>query len=260
MLAAAACPEPAREAALLVADVLDQPAVSGDAQLSDEAVAAVRRAVERRAQREPLGYIRGRVAFRGLEITVDPRVFIPRPDTEVLVEAALALPAGLSVLEPCTGSGAIALALKHERPDLAVTASDASAAALAVAAANAERLRIDVAFEHAEGIAGVAGGPFDAVVANPPYVPAEQLGQNFLPPELEHHEPRTAFDGGDDGLELYRRFIPQLVGVRHALFEVGDGQAEPVADMLRGVGFDRLGTRRAPSGAVRVVTGERSGS
>jgi release factor glutamine methyltransferase len=252
-LEAAGCADPESDASLLLRDASG----AATATLTPDAAAAIASSVARRARREPLGYIRGRVTFRGLEIEVDERVFIPRPETSPLVDAALAIPHGARVLEPCTGSGAVALALKHERPDLSVTASDRSADALAVARANAARLDIDVTFCQADGIAAVPGGPFDAVVSNPPYVAEAEAGTGSLPQEIELHEPPGAFWAGDDGLTVYRRFTAELGGVQWVAFEVGDGQGDAVAGMLRDAGFATQGALRVPSGQVRVVTAER---
>lgn len=206
---------------------------------------------------EPLAYARGRAEFRGLELAVDRRVFIPRPATELLVEAALGLPHGARVLEPCTGSGAVALALKHERPDLVVTASDRSADALVVARANAARLGIDVVFLEADGIAAVPGGPWDAVVANPPYVAETEAGSGSLPVGIEYFEPPEAFWAGHDGLAVLRRLVGELEGVGWVAFEVGDGQAGAVGGMLRAVGFRSSDVLLTDAGQVRIVSAAR---
>ena len=138
-------------------------------------------AARRRTQREPVAYILGRKGFRRIELDVDPRVLIPRPETEHVVEAALALPQGARVVDVGTGSGAIALALADERPDLRVTGTDTSADALVVARANAARLGLDVEFLEGDLLAPVAG-PIDAVVSNPPYVrDGEQPGARDHP-------------------------------------------------------------------------------
>ena len=242
-LRAAGCPTAREDVDLLVAD----------ADSADD----LRASVLRRATREPLGYVRGRTRFRGLDIAVDPRVFIPRSETELLVGAALGLPHGARVLEPCTGSGAVALALKNERPDLRVTGSDRSPDALAVARANADRLGLEVAFVEADGIAAAPGGPWDAVVANPPYVAKAEAGTGSLPVEIEHHEPPDAFWAGEDGLDVLRGFTSELAGVDWVALEVGDGQAEMTGEMLREVGFGSIGVVPVPSGADRIVTAAR---
>lgn len=252
-LHAAGCADAQGDASLLVGDATG----AVDSALTPEAAAALVHGVARRARREPLGYIRGTVSFRGLRIDVDERVFIPRPETSPLVDAALGIPYGARVLEPCTGSGAVALSLKHERPDLVVTASDRSTEALAVARANAERLSIDVSFVEADGIAAVPGAPYDAVVSNPPYVAEAEAGTGSLPQEIEMHEPPEAFWAGTDGLSVYRRFATELTGVRWVAFEVGDGQDEAVTAMLRDAGFGSPGVIRVSSGHVRVVTAQR---
>lgn len=258
-LRAAGCETPLHDAALLLADALGVPPrrVTEDLPATPAALAALRDNVRRRRRRVPLGYVRGRVAFRDLELAVDPRVFIPRPETELLVEAALALPHGARVLEPCTGSGAVALALKHERPDLSVTGTDCSADAIGVARANAARLGLDVAFARADGILAAPGGPYDAVVSNPPYVGECEAGTGSLPPELERHEPPEAFWAGDDGLALYRRLAGELDGVATVAFEIGDGQAEPVCALLSRAGLRCTRRLHAPSGQVRVVVAQR---
>ncbi len=256
-LQAAGCADPHSDAALLTADAMAQDEGATTGKLSTPASDLLALAVTRRVQREPLGYIRGRVVFRGLEILVDRRVFIPRPETEMLVEAALAIPYGARVLEACTGSGAVALTLKHEREDLDMTATDCSAKALEVASVNAARLGVEVTLMQADDITGVPNGPYDAVVTNPPYVATAEAGAGSLPPELEQHEPSKAFWAGQDGLSLYRRFTAQLQGVRWVAFEVGDDQARSVASMLRNAGFERLEAHYVPSGQVRVLTAER---
>jgi release factor glutamine methyltransferase len=252
-LRAAGVPEPEADAELLL----------------DDALRRLKQDLRRRAVREPLAYVRGEVVFRGLALAVDERVFVPRPETELLVEAALAVPRGAAVLEPCTGSGAVALALKHERTDLRITATDHSPAAIAVARANAERLGLDVSFFVAPGIAGAPGGPWDAIVSNPPYVAEAEAGAGSLPPELEDHEPPDAFWAGKDGLAVYRRLasdlasgasVPAGAGAAPAFLalEVGDGQADAVCALLARVGLCCTRRLAAPSGATRVVVAERS--
>ena len=182
--------------------------------------------VARRARREPVAYILGRKAFRRLELDVDPRVLIPRPETEHVVEAALALPEGARVVDVGTGSGAIALALADERPDLHVTATESSPGALALARANGVRLGLDVEWLEGDLLEPVSG-PVHAVVSNPPYVrDGERLAAEL------GYEPRTALHGGPDGLAVLRRLAAAVRDVPFVAVEVGAGQAAEVASML----------------------------
>ncbi|HWE09525.1 MAG TPA: HemK/PrmC family methyltransferase [Solirubrobacteraceae bacterium] len=258
-LARAGCPAARHDARLLLADVLADAAPDApDGALSAAAVDAFMAAVNQRAARRPLAYVRSRTSFRGLDMAVDPRVFVPRAETELLVEAALTIPLRSRVLEPCTGSGAVAIALTLERPDLAVTASDVSPEALGVARHNAARLGAPVRIVHADGIAAVPGGPFEAIVCNPPYVAERQRGAGTLPPELEQHEPGGAFWAGADGLRMYERLIRELAEpIRWVAFEIGDDQEDAVAHLLSCGGFALSDRLRAPSGAVRVLVASR---
>src|SRR6478609_3295854 len=172
-LTAAGCHTPRLDAEVLLAHVLgvDRAALITDPGrgLTPEQARAFMDAARRRREREPVAYITGWKGFRMLDLAVDRRVLIPRPETEHLVEEALGLPAGTRVVDVGTGSGAIALALKSERPDLQVFATDVSGDALGVAAANASRLGLDVTFKHGDLLAGLEA---DAIVSNPPYVNA----------------------------------------------------------------------------------------
>jgi release factor glutamine methyltransferase len=205
----------------------------------------------RRVQREPVAYILGRKGFRRLELAVDPRVMIPRPETEHVVEAALGLPAGARVVDVGTGSGAIALALADERPDLDVVGTEASAGALAVARANAARLGLAVELLEGDLLEPVSGD-VDAVVSNPPYVPAGER----LAPELGY-EPVEALYGGEDGLDVYRRLVPAAAAARFVAFEVGAGQAADVAALVRDAGFDSIEVVPDLAGIERLVVGRK---
>jgi release factor glutamine methyltransferase len=165
-----------------------------------EPPAGFERLIRRRARREPVAYLTATRAFRRLELYVDPRVLIPRPETEHLVEAALGLAAGASVVDVGTGSGAVALALKDERPDLQVTGTDISAAAVDVASLNAYRLGLDVAFVQGDLLAGLTA---DAVVSNPPYVESGAT----LAAELDY-EPRGALAAGTEGMDVIAQLVP----------------------------------------------------
>jgi release factor glutamine methyltransferase len=206
--------------------------------------------IARRAAREPVAYILGRKDFRRLSLLVDRRVLIPRPETELLVEVGLTLAFGARVADVGTGSGAVALALKDERPDLVVSGIDVSADAVAVADANARRLGLDVRFTPGDLLDGAA---YDAVLANLPYVAdAEEL-----PPEIARYEPAPALYGGHDGLDVVRRLIEAVAGSDVGLLalEVGAGQADAVARDLDRSGFGRVERRRDLAGHERVVLG-----
>src|ERR671910_2141939 len=205
-LTASGCDTPRLDAELLLADAMgvDRAVVVSDPGrgLTPEQARRFQTYAMRRAQREPVAYILGTKGFRTIDLLVDRRVLIPRPETEHLVEAALELPQGARVVDVGTGSGAVALALKAERPDLEVIATDASVDALAVARANAQRLGLDV--ELLEGdLLGPVGGPLDAVLSNPPYVAEADRGT--LAPATPRHEPDLALYAGEDGLSLIRR-------------------------------------------------------
>jgi len=217
--------------------------------------------VRRRLRREPVAYILGRKGFRDLELMVDSRVLIPRPETELVVELALELrPA--RVLDVGTGSGAIALAVADELPDAEVTATDTSPAALEVARGNAERLGLSERVRFVEGTLPDAGDGFDLILANLPYV-AERDWPS-LQPEVTKYEPREALLAGPDGLDAYRALIPECAPplsryaqqTRGALgVEVGEGQAVAVAQLMRDAGFGEVETRPDLAGIERVLVG-----
>jgi release factor glutamine methyltransferase len=259
-IAAAGSGTPRLDAELLLAEALgiDRAALVTEPrrEVAGPAVRAFQDAVRRRsAGREPVAYILGRRGFRHIELAVDPRVLVPRPETELLVEVGLELPAGARVVDVGTGSGAVALALKHERPDLEVVGTDVSADALAVARANAERLRLDVELLHGDLLAGVDG--VDAVLSNPPYVAERERAA--LAPEIVRHEPPGALFAGADGLDVIRRLVPAAAGAgaRLLAIEVGAGQAAAVAGLMRAAGYERAGARRDLAGIERVVVGAR---
>ncbi|HEX4466374.1 MAG TPA: peptide chain release factor N(5)-glutamine methyltransferase, partial [Solirubrobacteraceae bacterium] len=222
------------------------------------AVRAYQDAVRRRSvEREPVAYILGRRGFRHIELAVDRRALIPRPETELLVEAALALPRGARVLDLGTGSGAVALALKHERPDLIVTGSDLSASALTLARANGERLGLEVAWLQGDLLDGLERS-FDAVIANLPYV--AEGDRASLAPEILRHEPAGALFSGVDGLDAIRAALTQLErspDVTFVALEVGAGQAPAVAELLRRARFAGVHCKNDLAGVERVVIGER---
>lgn len=220
----------------------------------DDSLAHFESLVARRAAREPLAYLLGRHAFRGLELRVDARVLVPRPHTEALVEAGLTLPVGARVLDLCTGSGAVALALARERPDLRISGADISRDALAVARENGQRLGAAVSWLESDLLRG-APGPWDAVLANPPYIAGRD--EPDLAREMIAHEPPGAFRGGPDGLEIVCRLIGQAAQVPWLAIEVGDAHARIVGDLLYDAGFAEVTIRRDFTGVERVVVGAR---
>ncbi|HWX51900.1 MAG TPA: peptide chain release factor N(5)-glutamine methyltransferase [Solirubrobacteraceae bacterium] len=260
-IAAAGCETPRLDAELLLAHVLGVPRerllLDRELKVEGPAVRALQEAVRRRAVgREPVAYILGSRGFRKIELAVDPRALVPRPETELLVEAALTLGEGARVLDVGTGSGAVALALKDERPDLELTGSELSAAALELARANGRRLGLEVDWLQADLLAGVPD-EFDAVLANLPYVAdGERAG---LAPEITRHEPAGALFAGPDGLRVIRALLTELGArerVRFVALEVGAGQAEAVAELTRVAGFQEVRRERDLAGIERVVVGE----
>jgi release factor glutamine methyltransferase len=231
----------------------DEPLAPADAQRCLDLLAA------RRAGR-PVAQVTGRREFWSLVLEVTPDVLTPRPDTETLVERALArLPEGAParVLDLGTGSGAVALAIAQERPAAAVTATDASAAALAVAARNAQGLGLGrVALAAGDWLAAVPGARFDVIVSNPPYLAdADWAGAD---PELAF-EPRAALAAGVDGLDALRRIVAgapaHLVPGGWLLLEHGAGQGPAVRALLAAAGFDGVLTSTDLGGNPRVTEG-----
>ncbi|HET9153809.1 MAG TPA: peptide chain release factor N(5)-glutamine methyltransferase [Solirubrobacterales bacterium] len=264
-LAAAGVKDPLLDAELLLGEAMGRERAALAAEPGAEVPPAAARRfgemVRRRLRREPVAYILGRKGFRRLELAVDQRVLIPRPETELLVELALELrPA--RVLDAGTGSGAIALAVAAELPDAEVTATDTSLGALEVARANAERLGLDERVRFVEGTFPDDGDGFDLVLANLPYV-AERDWPS-LQPEVTRYEPREALLAGPDGLDAYRALIPECgpclsryaEQLRGALaVEVGEGQAPAVAELMSAAGLGEVEVRRDLAGIERVIFG-----
>ena len=251
-LQAAGVDTPRLDAELLLAHALGvdraRLVIDRDLVVEGRAARAFQDLVRRRSiDREPVAYLLGVKGFRRISLTVDPRVLVPRPETELLVEAGLALPRGARVVDVGTGSGAVALALKDERPDLDVHATDLSRDALDVARANAARLGLDVGFS----LCDLYDGEFDAVLSNPPYV----ADDDPLPPEVAKHEPREALFAGPDGLSVVRRLLarrPPFIAL-----EIGAGQAPEVVELARAEGYGSVETRRDLAGHERLVVARR---
>ncbi|MDQ6820448.1 MAG: peptide chain release factor N(5)-glutamine methyltransferase [Actinomycetota bacterium] len=255
-LSAAGVDSPRLDAELLLADALglSRERLVLEPPRAVDALAAARfeALVTRREAREPVAYLVGRKEFRRSSLRVDHRVLIPRPETELLVEVGLRLPAGARVIDVGTGSGAVALALADERPDLEVWASDVSADALEVATENARRLGLRVRFARADLLEGL-GQRFDAVLANLPYV----ADWAELPPEVAVYEPTGALLAGSDGLREIRRLLAGLVGVSVVGLEVGFDQAETVAAMMVDAGYQSIERWHDLAGHERVIVGRR---
>ncbi|WP_305044048.1 peptide chain release factor N(5)-glutamine methyltransferase [Geoalkalibacter sp.] len=228
-----------------------------DQPLNAEELSRFRARVARRARREPLAYILGEVEFWSLSFAVTPAVLIPRPDTEVLVEEALARgPDEARVLDVGTGSGAIAISLAVERPAWQVTALDVSPAALEVAQGNARRHGVAERLRFLPGdLAQLPDEQFDLIVANPPYIPSADLAG--LMPDVRDHEPHLALDGGPDGLAAYRALAAQAASRLRSggclLVEIGQGQEVAVQSLFAQAGLRDVRNRADYAGIIRVV-------
>ena len=219
--------------------------------LADE----LERLVARRRRGEPLAYLARSQEFYSLPLRVTPAVLIPRPETELLVDEALAhLPGGerRRVLDLGTGSGALALAIKHERPSIEVTASDVSAAALTVARANAQRLGLDVRFVESSWFAALDGELFDLILCNPPYVAAEDPAFGKL-----GFEPRLALDGGADGLDSLRVVLAtardHLMAQGFLILEHGHDQRASLLRLASELEWQLVAARADLAGHARVL-------
>jgi release factor glutamine methyltransferase len=250
-LAAAGVDTPEVDAEILVAHLLGLSRsgvhVARDAEVPD----GFGELLERRRRREPLAYVLGEWGFRRLMLKTDSRALVPRPETEVLVERALALlrdQAQQRVLDLGTGTGAIALAIADEHPGARVTAVDSSPAALALARENANALGLSV--ELRPGGIEIAAEGWDLVVSNPPYVRPDEW--ETLQPEIREWEPRAALVGEGMHEEIGRRANTRLLAL-----EVGDGQATEVAGALRSLGYSAVTITRDLAGKERVVEGRR---
>ena len=232
-----------------------------DKPLQQDELSRLHDAVKRRAEREPVAYITGHREFMGMPFAVTHDVLIPRPDTEILVEKAVARLNKMEspvFLDIGTGSGAIALAVLHFVPSAKAVLVDVSSAALRIAAENAAALGLSERAEFIESdlFAGLDDRVFDAILSNPPYIPDGDIAG--LAPEVRDYEPHMALAGGADGLDFYRRIIDETPGHLESdgfmSFEAGIDEAEPIAELLRAKGFE-VSTARDLAGIERVVTG-----
>jgi release factor glutamine methyltransferase len=245
-LAVAGVETPRVDAEWLVAHLLGTTR-SGLAARLDGEVDGFEPLLARREAREPLAYVLGEWGFRRLTLKTDARALVPRPETETLVERALALAAGIErprILDVGVGSGAVALALKDERPDGEVTGVDVSTGALALARENADRLGLEVELRQGDGASAAAEG-WDVVAANPPYVESLEDAQ----PELRW-EPELALVGRGE-----HERIARAARARFVVFEVGDGQARDVAELLERLGWADVAVTADLTGRDRVVEG-----
>lgn len=263
--------EAALDAWLLLSYVtgLDKAAYYGnpDAEAAEETKKRYQACIDRRRRRVPLQHITGEQEFMGYGFLVNEHVLIPRQDTETLVEEALRyLRPGSRILDLCTGSGCILLSLlkigreRLKLKNLAGEGMDISGEALKVAAKNAERLMVRADFFQGD-LFEKAGGSYDMIVSNPPYIPTEVIGK--LQDEVRLYDPFIALDGKEDGLHFYRRILADSVHYlrpgSHLLFEIGSGQGEAVSALMEKAGYREICVKKDLTGLDRVVDGVYNG-
>jgi release factor glutamine methyltransferase len=259
-LEAAGCDTPRVDAEFLVSHILGVSRsalhAAGTSELSSLDVAELERLIARRERREPLAYVLGEWGFRRLTLAVDPRVLVPRPETEIVVERCLVLVASLKaprVLDVGTGSGAIALAIADEHRGARVTGLDDSPDALAVARENACRTDLAVDLLEWDLFSGLPAGPWDLVVSNPPYVRPDEI--TGLEPEVRQWEPRQALvgEGATEAVAGAARHVLRPGGA--LVLEVAGGDAGRIAEVLRRLGYDAVRVTKDLVGRDRVVEG-----
>jgi release factor glutamine methyltransferase len=258
----AGVPSPRVDAELLVAEVLGLSRTAlyaADGPLAEQELARLRELVERRRAREPLAYVLGEWGFRRLVLTVDGRALVPRPETEVVAERCLVLLRDLAeprVLDVGTGSGAIALAIADEHPGARVVAVDRSEGALALARENLARTGLEGRVELRRGnLLDGLEGPFDLVVSNPPYVPAEEF--DSLQPEIRLYEPYDAVVGTGVWKRIAHAARAVLPSGGGLVLECGDGQAAEVAAGLATLGYAEIQCTPDLAGRDRAIEGQR---
>lgn len=256
----AGIPEGVNDSALLLSRITGAPPLSlrmdDQSLLGDQALDAFDVLFQRRLHREPLQYILGDTVFCGRSFHVDPRVLIPRPETELLCLWALELPfpSDARVLDLCCGSGCIGLTLLSERPEWHVTLSDLSPDALAVARENANRLSLSPLLAEGDLFSSLGDAMYDLILSNPPYIPADEC--EALQTEVTR-EPRLALNGGADGLDFYRRICRQapsnLLPGGMLMLEIGDGERASVVSLLEKAGFQSIQVRADWNGIDRMI-------
>ena len=263
-LADAGVTDPEVDASLLLSDILGKPPLflrlDTDTIISEEALAIFESRLQRRLAREPLQYILGTVPFQGLTLKADARALIPRPETSLLVDWAVACLSAFSaprVLDLCCGTGCIGLSIRNKCPDALVTLSDLSPHAVSLSRENAQFLQLPVEVCQGDLFAPFADRRFHMIVSNPPYIASAAcltLQQEVL------REPLMALDGGTDGLDFYRRIAaeaPQhLFPDGLLLFELGDSEAEGVQRLLQASGAKRTEIRKDLAGKERMILAE----
>lgn len=229
----------------------------GDRQVGQEQCERYLRLIDKRKRHIPLQHILGCQEFMGLRFKVTKDVLIPRQDTETLVEEVMrGLHDGFHILDLCTGSGCILLSLLHYSNHCAGTGSDVSEAALKVAEENARALGQKAEFVRSDLFENISG-EYEVIVCNPPYIPTGEIPG--LMEEVREHDPRSALDGGEDGLCFYKKIIAQagdyLTPGGRLYFEIGCSQAEAVSGLMKAAGYREVNVCRDLSGLDRVVSG-----